>query len=200
MAMGRRPLLVMVVGWVAVVAAVGAITFVVVSDAGRGVGQASAAERVVVVTPTASGSSSAPFTRTPTPSLTPTPSATPQPTPTPPSTEPDATAEPRPTSRAPRPAPPAVDRRTASFSTEGGIIVAYCRGRQIYLKSIRPRDGWRYKPESSPLVLEVSFKRGSEDDEKEIDIKLSCVDEIPTRAGAQTSRSKHTREEPHESE
>ncbi len=52
--MGRRPLLVMVLGWFAVVGAVGAITFVVVSNAGSGVGRASAAERLVVVSPTAS--------------------------------------------------------------------------------------------------------------------------------------------------
>ncbi len=143
--MGRRPLLVMVLGWFAVVGAVGAITFVVVSNAGSGVGRASAAERVIVDSSEASGTTTVTSSGTPTPSVTPSPAATPAPSPTT-SSRPSDAPEPRPTSRAPRPRPPA-DPHTASFSTQGGIVVATCRGSQVVLKSIRPRDGWRYDEE-----------------------------------------------------
>ncbi len=170
--MGRRPLVVMVLGWCAVVGAVGAITFVVVSNAGSGVGRASAAERAIVVSPEVSDST----TVTSTPSLTPTASATPA-TPTAKPGRPSDSPEPRPTSRAPRPSAPAADPQTASFSTQAGIVVATCRGSQVVLKSIRPRDGWRYDDEKKRGALEVKFEAS----EREVEIYLRCVDGVPTR-------------------
>ena len=189
--LGRRPLLVMVLGWVAVVGAVGAITFVVVSGAGRGVGQASALEQVVVATTTPSGPTSFPPpsstttptltpSSTPTHSMTPTPSATPTPPPEPDSTdEPDSTPQPRPTKGGPGPSAPAVDPHTASFNTDGGTLVASCDESRIILQSIRPRDGWRFERGISRFTIEVTFKSP----DQEVEIHLSCVDEVPTRAG-----------------
>ena len=176
--MGRRPLLVMVLGWFAVVGVVGTITFVVVSNAGSGVGRASAAERVVVVSPEDSASATGTPTGTATSSRTPPPSsATPTPTTTASKTSrPSDTPDPKPTSRAPRPTAPAVDPRTASFTTVGGTVVATCRGSKISLLSIRPRDGWRFDPESQRGALEVTFKTT----EREVEIYLRCVDEVPT--------------------
>ena len=179
--MGRRPVLVMVLGWFAVVGAVGAITFFVVSNAGSGVGQASAAERVIDVPPTASGSATATATTgTPTPSGTPTaplaPTTSISPQPTVPAT-PSDTPEPKPTSKAPRPTAPAADPRTASFSTQGGIVVATCRGSKISVMSVRPRDDWRFDTDFDRSALEVTFTTT----EREVEIYLRCVDEVPTR-------------------
>ena len=173
--LGRRPLLMMLLGWVAVVGAVGAITFVVVSDAGSGVGRASAAERVVVVSPEVSDSTTT--TRTPTPPGTPTSPGTPTPSASPRPASPSDLPEPRSTSRAPRPSAPSVDPHTASFTTQGGIVVASCRRSRVVLDSIRPRDGWRYEQELTRGALEVKFKAN----EREVEIYLRCVDEVPTR-------------------
>ena len=79
--MGRRPLVAMVAGWIAVVLAVAAITFVVVDRAGRGVGRASAAETVAVVaTSVPQGSASRTPTREPSPTQTPERSTSSRPT------------------------------------------------------------------------------------------------------------------------
>ena len=185
--MGRRPLLVMVLGWFAVVGAVGAVTFVVVSNAGSGVGRASAAERVIEVPPQASESSTVTPTGTPTPSATnPSPSATPTPTPThsrvptpTTSSKPSQGSRPSSTPAAPRPNAPAVDPHTASFSTQGGIVVASCRGSRISLVSIRPADGWRVERSVTKATIEVQFKAA----EREIQVYLRCVDGVPTQLG-----------------
>ena len=128
--MGPRPLVGMVLGWLAVVVAVAAITFVVVDRAGRGVGQASAAETVAVLPP--------------------------------PTTPPTASA----------PTP----RDTASFTSDGGTVVASCTDGQVELVSIRPRDGWRFEKESEHGGLEVAF-RG---DGQQVELLLRCVDGVPT--------------------
>ncbi len=164
--MGRRPLLLMVLGWLGVVVAVGAITFLVVDRAGRGVGQASAAERVVVL-PSSTSPSSPPTSREPSP-------ASPEPTPT---TRSTATA-----STSPEPAPTRTSsddgRDTESFSSDGGTVVATCTGSTITLSSIRPRDGWRFEKESEHGGLEVRFRT----DERDVDILLVCVRGVPTRS------------------
>ena len=166
--MGRRPLVGMVLGWLAVVVGVAAITFVVVDRAGRGVGQASAAEVVAVLPSTSARPTSA--TPTPTPTPTPRPSSTSdQPEATPTSDEPQAT----PTRTSSDDGPD-----TASFSSDGGTVVASCDGSQISLVSIRPRDGWRFEKESEHGGLEVVFKT----DEREVDILLGCVRGVPTRS------------------
>ena len=166
--MGRRPLLVMALGWLAVVVAVGAITFVVVDRAGRGVGQASAARTLV---PTAA-------------TLPPTPT----PTPTTPSTSSPATSPstPVPTQAPSRPViKPSVsptvrqaEVRTASFTTDGGTVVAECAGTELRLVSITPRDGWRFEQESEHGGLEVKFKA----DEREVEILVVCRRGVPVRA------------------
>ena len=161
--MGRRPLLGMVLGWLAVVVAVAAITFVVVDRAGRGVGQASAAEVVAVLPSTSARPTSATPPPTPRPSST---SDEPEATPTP--DEPEAT----PTRTSSDDGPD-----TASFSSDGGTVVASCDGSQISLVSIRPRDGWRFEKESEHGGLEVVFKSV----EREVEIHVSCQGGVPTR-------------------
>jgi hypothetical protein len=174
--MGRRPLVAMVAGWFAVVLAVAAITFVVVDRAGRGVGRASAAETIAVVSTTVPQSSAS---RTPTARPTPTrtpqrsTSARPSETPEPDPSRPRATPEPEST-----PTPREPESQTASFTTDGGIVVASCDGSQISLASIRPRDGWRFERESEHGGLEVVFKAG----EREVEIHVSCQGGVPTRS------------------
>ena len=175
--MGRRPLVAMVAGWFAVVLAVAAITFVVVDRAGRGVGRASAAETVAVVATGVPEASASP-TRTPTPSGTParktsSPRTTePEPSTTKRSTPERTTPEPEST-----PTPREAESQTASFTTDGGIVVATCEGSQISLDSIRPRDGWRFEKESEHGGLEVVFKAV----EREVEIHVSCQGGVPTR-------------------
>ena len=167
--MGRRPLLVMALGWLSVVVAVAAITFVVVDRAGRGVGRASAAGTVALVESTAQSSTSAA-------PPSPTPSETESEAP-PKSEKPSSTRAPSRTSQ-PRQATPAP--RTASFTNEGGTVVASCRGSEISLDSIRPRDGWRFEKEVEHGGLEVVFKAG----EREVEILLVCVRGVPTQGGS----------------
>jgi type IV secretory pathway VirB10-like protein len=170
--MGRRPLVAMVAGWFAVVLAVAAITFVVVDRAGRGVGRASAAETVAVVATGVPKESESP-TQKPTPSRTPERSTS-----SPKTTEP----EPSPTKRTTpepesTPTPREAESQTASFTTDGGIVVATCEGSQLSLDSIRPRDGWRFEKESEHGGLEVVFKAV----EREVEIHVSCQGGVPTR-------------------
>ena len=170
--MGRRPLVAMVAGWFAVVLAVAAITFVVVDRAGRGVGRASAAETVAVVATGVPKASASP-TRTPTPSETPERStSSPRTTEPEPSSTKRSTPEPEST-----PTPREAESQTASFTTDGGIVVATCEGSQISLDSIRPRDGWRFEKESEHGGLEVVFKAV----EREVEIHVSCQGGVPTR-------------------
>ena len=164
--MGRRPLLLMVLAWLAVVVAVGAMTFLVVDRAGRGVGQASAAERVAVLP----SSSTSPPPPEPAPT-SPEPTHTTRTTPGPTSSS---------TSREPTPTQTSSDDRpdTEAFSSDGGTVVATCTGSQISLGSIRPRDGWRFEKEGEHGGLEVVFTSG----EREVDILIACVHGVPTRS------------------
>lgn len=170
----RRAVVGMVVAWAAVVAVVGGIAFVVVSRAGSQVGQASAL-RTVADAPVSSGRpvSSAPATR-------PAPSATPSPS------EPDDD-----TSASTTP-PPEPQTRTRSFTTQGGTVVASCTGSRIGAESITVRDGWRFEDERESRKLEIHFARTGapdvedaegegEDEEGEVELKVGCVDGVPTR-------------------
>jgi cytoskeletal protein RodZ len=170
--MGRRPLVAMVAGWFAVVLAVAAITFVVVDRAGRGVGRASAAETVAVVATEVPKRSASP-TQKPTPSRTPERSTS-SPRTTEPEPSPTTRTTPEPEST---PTPREAESQTASFTTDGGIVVATCEGSQLSLDSIRPRDGWRFEKESEHGGLEVVFKAV----EREVEIHVSCQGGVPTR-------------------
>lgn len=159
--MGRRPLLAMALGWVLVVVAVATVTFVVVDRAGRGVGQASAAGTVA---PLPSDAASATSSSRPTSSATAASS-------TPVTSGPGATS--------PKPV-----ARTASFTTDGGTVVATCTEVVLTLGSITVHDGWRFDKESEHGGLGVKFSRGDDDDGDdgdEVEITLGCVDGIPTR-------------------
>jgi hypothetical protein len=176
--MGRRPLLAMVLGWLSVVVAVGAITFVVVDRAGRGVGRASAAGTVALLESTAQSSTTA-AAPSPTPSETEEepPSESEEPSSTP---APSRTTKPRQTAPAPAPTPREEEPSTASFTNDGGTVVASCRGSEISLDSIRPRDGWRFEKEVEHGGLEVVFKAV----EREVEMMLVCVRGVPTQGGS----------------
>jgi hypothetical protein len=45
--------------------------------------------------------------------------------------------------------------------------------------SILPRDGWRFERSITTATIEVHFKAP----EREIQVYLRCVDEVPTRLG-----------------
>jgi hypothetical protein len=192
----------MVLGWSALVLAVGAITFVVVGNAGRGVGRASAAEWVVSTTSSNSTTRTPMSTLTPTSSSTSGPATPPAPTPESPespespaegSSWPSAAPGTRPSSSDPaappdspagnwraaptRPAPEG-DQSTASFTSEGGIVVASCERSKLSLDSIRPRDGWRFSKEVERTAIEVAFRTPG----REVEMMLSCVGGVPTRA------------------
>ncbi|HET7820201.1 MAG TPA: hypothetical protein VFL10_01645 [Ornithinibacter sp.] len=170
--MGRRPLVAMVAGWFAVVLAVAAITFVVVDRAGRGVGRASAAETVAVVATGVPKGSASP-TRKPTPTEPPERSTS-----SPRTTEPEPSTTKRTTPETEStPTPREAETQTASFTTDGGIVVATCEGSQLSLDSIRPRDGWRFEKETEHGGLEVVFKSV----EREVEIHVSCQGGVPTR-------------------
>ncbi|MGG5257431.1 hypothetical protein [Phycicoccus avicenniae] len=159
----RRALVGMVVAWVAVVLVVGGLAFVVVSRAGSQVGQASAL-RTVADAPAGAGSTTprpAPSSSRPTP--TDTASSTPE-------DEPEV--------------------RTRSFTSRGGTVVASCTGSQVRAESITVRDGWRFADEREPDKLEIHFSRTDapareevegDDDAGEVEIRVGCVDGVPTR-------------------
>lgn len=166
--MGPRPLLGMVLAWLAVVVGVGAITFVVVDRTGRAVGGASAADSVVALPTQTSSASRSPRPTTSGPATTVRPS---------PSVGPGTHKPPRPT---PGSTPTIVqpERRTASFTTDGGTVVASCEGTRMSLESIRPRDGWSFEQESEHGGLEVQFTSG----EQKVEILVTCVGGVPTRS------------------
>ncbi|MBM6400306.1 hypothetical protein [Phycicoccus sonneratiae] len=202
----RGALLGLVLGWLAVVAVVGGLTFAVVSRAGSEVGQASAL-RTVATGPRASSTAPAPSASPsepdddPSPTGTPTsddpaPSRTGRPTsPSDPST-PSGGGTSRPTT--PTTTAPATTTRTRSFTTEGGTVVASCTGSRIGIESITVRDGWRFEDERESRKVEIHFSRsGSEredeavtrgttegataEDEGEVEIVLVCSGGVPTR-------------------
>ena len=72
---------------------------------------------------------------------------------------------------------PDAGRGTASFTSDGGTVVATCRNGEVTLDSIRPRDGWRFEKESEHGGLEVVFKAV----EREVEIHVSCQGGVPTR-------------------
>ncbi|HET6967597.1 MAG TPA: hypothetical protein VFI44_04925 [Ornithinibacter sp.] len=173
--MGRRPLLAMALGWVLVVVAVAAVTFVVVDRAGRGVGQASAA-RTVAALPSGAASpspSSTPATTPPARSSSPTPAPTRTPAPAPPRTS-------RPPAPARTPAARPALTRTSSFTTDGGTVVVSCDKAVLTLESITPRDGWRFEDKSDDGELEVKF-RTREEDVDDVEITIGCVRGTPTQ-------------------
>src|SRR6478609_2098458 len=87
---------------------------------------------------------------------------------------PSATATPGPT----RTTPADSGRGTASFTSDGGTVVATCRDGEVSLDSIRPRDGWRFEKESEHGGLEVVFRTAGH----KVDLLLSCVRGVPSRS------------------
>lgn len=152
--MRQRRLLVMALAWVAIVAAVATVTFIVVDRAGRGVGQASGAPALPDV---------ASSTGTP---VTPTPTAT--------------VGSPGSTATDTGPTASAGVTRTESFITAGGTLVASCDGEQVTLESITVRDGWRFEQESEGGRLEVKFESRQDDDAEDAELRLACVGGTPT--------------------
>ena len=93
---------------------------------------------------------------------------------------PSRTIKPRQTAPAPAPTPREDEPSTASFTNDGGTVVASCRGSEISLDSIRPRDGWRFEKEVEHGGLEVVFKAV----EREVEMMLVCVRGVPTQGGS----------------
>ena len=145
----------MALGWVAVVVAVAAVTFIVVDRAGRGVGQASGASTLPGIAPSTGTLPAA----TPPGSLD-TPGSTGTPTAAASSAEASA--------------------RTQSFTTAGGTVVASCDGEQVTLESITVRDGWRFEQEAERGRLEVKFESRQDDDTDDAELHLVCVAGAPT--------------------
>ena len=157
--MRRRPLLAMALGWVLVVVAVAAVTFVVVDRAGRGVGQASAARTLAAV---------------PTSEVTATPAGSPSPGPTS-SSGPTSSREPGGTGAS---EPPLGDApRTVAFTTRGGTVVVTCVGPELRLGSITPRDGWRFAHEVEHGGIEVNLAAAGDD----VELIVRCDGGVPTR-------------------
>jgi hypothetical protein len=172
----RHPAVVLSAAWLAVVLAVGTITSVVVSRAGEGVGQASAA-----------GSVARPPVE---------PASRTSPAPSPAGTGPSAaaaspggesTADPTGRSESPAETPagstpdattPGPVWRTASFSVAGGTVVASCRAASIRLDSVTVRDGWAFDQESEDGGAEVVFRH---DGGERVEVILACQDGVPVQ-------------------
>ena len=168
--MGPRPLMGMVLAWLAVVVGVGAITFVVVDRTGRAVGQASAADNVLALPVVTSSGSPSPRPSSSRSATVPAPTA---------SVRPGSTPRPSRPGSGSTPTVVQAEPRTASFSTDGGTVVATCEGTRIWLESIRPRDGWSFEQESEHGGLEVQFRSG----ERQVEMLVTCVRGTPTRSG-----------------
>lgn len=148
----------MALGWVAVVVAVAAVTFIVVDRAGRGVGQASGPPTVPGV---ASSTGTVPAATVSDTAGSPGSTQTP----TGPTASTGGTA------------------RTESFTTAGGTVVASCDGEQVTLESITVRDGWRFEQEAERGRLEVKFESRQDDDVDDAELHLVCVAGTPTPVG-----------------
>ncbi len=181
-----RPLAVMALAWVLVVAAVGTVTYLVVDRAGRALGQASDTSTLVAAPPSTSSRTAAPTSTGSSPSPSPGRSSTPRstlgptaaPAPTVPTGSTGSATTVRPSSTpTPTPTPTrTVSTRTASFTTRGGTVVASCTGDRIRLDSITPRDGWGFEPEIDGSQLEVKFTSRQD----EVELHIRCVGGVPT--------------------
>ncbi len=179
---GRRPLLLMGLVWLLVVAAVGSVTYLVVDRAGKEIGDTSGTSQVVAAPSLRTSTTSRPTPSSPRPTATrtrtTTPKSTPKSTPTPTvsAVTPVPSRRTTPIEAPPTPTPTTSPTRTASFTTKGGTVVASCTGDRMVVGSIRPRNGWSLEREVEGDHLEVHFK-ASED---EVEIKIRCRDGVPT--------------------
>ena len=70
---------------------------------------------------------------------------------------------------APSPAPhPAVQR---TLRTDGGTIVAACTGALLSVRSVTPADGWSVRQERDSDKTKVSFERGDQSREVEVECR-----------------------------
>ncbi len=176
--------------WLVVVLAVASLTWLVIGRAGRDVGIA----QVAVPAGTVSSVASSPRPRT----------STTRPTPTERESDDDSTSAPsrttgaggpprstpRHTSSAPRstaaarPPAPGPTARKATFSTQGGTVIASCTDSTIRLVSATPRDGYRLHQDVGDGALEVTFTSGYGDgegdgDHEDLELHIVCQGGFP---------------------
>jgi hypothetical protein len=163
-------------GWVGVVIAGSALTWVAINRAGDqvngGSGQSTTEPAVVTTLGTAPAG-------TPVPSRTPSPGApiatapgSPRSTPTSsatttrPSVRPTAKGSSSPSVRA--------ERRT--WTGAAGFVTVSCTGRQARLEGASPSDGWSYEVgDAAGDSVEVKFEKG----ESEVQVHAACVGAVP---------------------
>ncbi len=187
--MSRQRVLGAALVWLAVVATVSALVWVVISRAGDGL---VASDQPLVTT---RGAATAPRTPSSRPSRTPsrTPSNDPSRTPSPtPSKEPSATSSPSAVvtpSAAPSSAPPASSsspteqpstamRRT--WQGQPGSIVVSCGATGIRLVSAQPVNGFRAEVHREDDLVEVDFEGREDEDGLHVTVEARCVAGVPS--------------------
>ena len=197
--MVRRPVLVGVAVWLAVVTVVSVATWTVIDAAGRdvtarpasdpaaarGLGSTGATTSSPATTPTSSAA-----TRTARPPRTRSPRATASP---PTAATAPTTAAPPPATTAAAPSrtpdpdpPPAPTARERTWTGAAGTVTSRCVGSRISLVTATPSNGWRMEVDDrGPARVRVEFKtsgesEGGEDGEdREAEVRAECVGGSP---------------------
>ncbi len=178
--------------WVVVVAAVSALTFIVVDGVGRSVGQVTTAPDVRAdpgVKPSTTATASPTATQASPSAVAPSPTApesvgdTPITEPPPPTEAPGDSTEPPPASQ-----PTGPQIITGSFSNPGGTVVVSCQGSTLTVGGISPRDGFKVENEMEGGHLSVKFSNSR----SEYSMELGCGGSGPvvlSAEGAPVARS-----------
>jgi hypothetical protein len=197
--MGRRPVLVGVAVWLAVVTVVSVATWTVIDAAGRDVtarpasdpaaardlGSTTSSPATTPSSPSATRSPRPQRTRSPRATTTP-PSVTAAPSTAPPSPAATAVAP----SRTPDPAPPpAPIARERTWTGAAGTVTSRCVGSRISLVSATPSNGWRMEVDDrGPGRVRVEFKNSGEGEDvedvedvedRETEVRAECVGGAP---------------------
>ena len=87
----------------------------------------------------------------------------------------------------PTPTTPAPPLRTDAFATEGGTVVASCRGARLTLEAITVRDGWSFDQRTAGRSDQVSVTFTDSTTGSVVTIEISCVGGRPAQTGTRTS-------------
>jgi cytoskeletal protein RodZ len=199
--MSRRRILAATLAWLAVVATVSALVWVVISRAGDGLvssdqplmttgEQTVSSPRGAAASPsrTPSRSPSRTPSRTPSPTPSESPSATPSATPSAsaspsstPTSTPSAPVSPSTSPPSPTQQPPVVaNEQRRTWQGQAGSLVAACGASGIRFVSAQPADGFRADVHNEDGALEVEFEGGEDSAGAHVKVRARCEGGVPS--------------------
>ena len=167
-----------VAGWVGVVIAGSALTWIAITRAGDQVTRSrdGATTEPAVVATLGTAPTSTEEVRPSLPATPPASSVSPATVAPAAPTSPPRVATPRAHPTPPGPSALPVRTETRTWTGSSGFVTVSCTGREAQLRGASPNDRWSYEVgEASGESVEVTFKR----DDEEVQVKASCSDGTP---------------------